>query len=344
VTLVDANSIKDVGINTDSIIQSRYADTLGVNPSDLNIDGGAYVDEFSSHAPQELVPGQMFDSLDLKVFSNVGLSSNDYAFRLFDNMLQDHSFYRISAASTTTLANALSITDSNIHVTNSSVLPIPNPTLAIPGFVFIGSEKIAYYTNDTTNNILGQIRRSVDGTAISNVHAVGSRIVDASETQLIPGVAMTTANITSTTNYAVTSNISLKLNFSSNVTANIGEYIVQKFANTTVAANLRVLGNVTAAKTVPVVKISGNLTARTGNTITINGNITANSYISNSVLGTINANGNVVISATASNYSLLQQTQAWYTTGTGTATDGTGLINSTTQQAVFLLNKPGYMP
>jgi hypothetical protein len=238
----------------------------------------------------------------------------------------------------------LSITDSNIHVTNSSVLPIPNPTLAIPGFVFIGSEKIAYYTNDTTNNILGQIRRSVDGTAISNVHAVGSRIVDASETQLIPGVAMTTANITSTTNYAVTSNVSLKLNFSSNVTANIGEYIVQKFANTTVAANLRVLGNVTAAKTVPVVKISGNLTALTGNTITINGNITANSYISNSVLGTVNANGNVIISATASNYSLLQQMQAWYTTGTGTATDGTGLINSTTQQAVFLLNKPGYMP
>ena len=344
VTLVDANSIKDVGINTDSIIQSRYADTLGVNPSDLNIDGGAYVDEFSSHAPQELVPGQMFDSLNLQVFSNVGLSSNDYAFRLFDNMLQDHSFYRISSASTTTLANILAITDSNIHVTDSSILPIPNPALAIPGFIFIGSEKIAYYTNDTTNNILGQIRRSVDGTPVSNVHAVGSRIVDASETQLIPDVAITTANVTSTTNYTVTSNVSLKLNFSSNVTANIGEYIVQKFANTTVAANLRVLGNVASAKVVPVVKISGNLTALTGNTITINGNITANTYISNSVIGTVNANGNVVISATASNYLLLQQAQAWYTPGAGTATDGTGLINSTTQQAVFLLDKPGYMP
>jgi len=439
VTLVDANSIKDVGIDTDSIIQSRYADTLGVNPSDLNIDGGAYVDEYSSHAPQELVPGQMLDSLNLQVFdANLITSTNNYAFRLFDNMTQDHTFHRISNAYTTTLRGNLSLTDQYVFVANASILPVPNSLLGIPGIVFVNNEKISYYKNYayrtawtanisvptdsvisynsniyvTTGNIyasyfanvasnvslvgnvatfgnaLGQIRRAVDGTAAFNPTAtvwtantiintgtvvyyqgnIGTvtgnvygntfanaapsitanikaiKVVDASIIQSVPNVTVTTANITSTTNYAVTSNVSLKLNFSSNVTANVGEYIVQKFANTTVAANLRVLGNVTAAKTVPVVKISGNLTARTGNTITINGNITANSYISNSVLGTVNANGNVIISATASNYSLLQQMQAWYTTGTGTATDGTGLINSTTQQAVFLLNKPGYMP
>ena len=439
VTETTVDSLKNVGIDTDSVIQSLYTDNLGINPSDINIDGGAYVDEYSSHAPQELVPGQMFDSLNLQVFdSNLITSTNNYAFRLFDNMTQDHSFYRISDESSTTLYGNLSITDQYISVANAAVLPAPNSVLGIPGIVFVNNEKISYYKNyaystawtantsvpndsvvtynsniyvttgnvyapyfaniasnvslvgniSTFGNSLGRIRRAVDGTAAFNpsvtvwtantdidagtvVYYQGNigtvsgnvygnafanaapgitanitpvRVVDASIIQSVPNVTVTTANITSATTYTTTANVSLVLRFSSNVTANVGEYIVQKFANTTVAANLRVIGNVKLGNAVPAVKIGGNLTALTGNTITINGNITANTYVSNSVLGTVNANGNVVVSATASDYVLLKQTNAWYTSGAGTATDGTGLINSTTQQAVFLLDKPGYMP
>jgi hypothetical protein len=439
VTLTSMDSLKNVGINTDSIIQSRYTDSLGVSPGDINIDGGAYIDEYSSHAPQELVPGQMLDSLNLQVFdANLITSTNNYAFRLFDNMTQDHTFHRISNAYTTTLLGNLSLTDQYVFVANASILPVPNSLLGIPGIVFVNNEKISYYKNyayrtawtanisvptdsvisynsniyvttgniyasyfanvasnvslvgnvSTFGNALGQIRRTVDGTAAfnptvtvwtgntiinagtviyyqgnigtvtgnvygntfanaapsitANIKAV--KVVDASIIQSVPNVTVTTANITSTTTYVTTANVSLKLYFSSNVTANVGEYIVQKFANTTVAANLRVIGNVKLGNVVPAVKIGGNLTSLVGNTITINGNITANTYTSNSVLGTVNANGNVVISATTSDYVLLKQTNAWYTSGTGTVTNGTGLINSTTQQAVFLLDKPGYMP
>mgnify|MGYP003345689226 FL=1 len=36
----------------DTVIQSRYIDTgLGTRPEDINIDGGAYIDYYSSHAP-----------------------------------------------------------------------------------------------------------------------------------------------------------------------------------------------------------------------------------------------------------------------------------------------------
>ena len=40
--------------------------------TDINVDGGAYVDTYSSHAPEELVPGAEFDTLDLRVYARPG--------------------------------------------------------------------------------------------------------------------------------------------------------------------------------------------------------------------------------------------------------------------------------
>jgi hypothetical protein len=40
--------------------------------TDVNVDGGAYVDTYSSHAPEELVPGAEFDTLDMKVYTRPG--------------------------------------------------------------------------------------------------------------------------------------------------------------------------------------------------------------------------------------------------------------------------------
>jgi hypothetical protein len=44
----------------------------GLAATDLNIEGGGYVDVYSSHAPEELVPGAIFDTLDMRVFSRPG--------------------------------------------------------------------------------------------------------------------------------------------------------------------------------------------------------------------------------------------------------------------------------
>jgi hypothetical protein len=44
----------------------------GTGATDLNVDGGAYVDTYSSHAPEELVPGAEFDTLDMRVFTRPG--------------------------------------------------------------------------------------------------------------------------------------------------------------------------------------------------------------------------------------------------------------------------------
>jgi hypothetical protein len=57
----------------DAVYESSYLDPfLGTRPTDINVDGGAYIDTYSSHAPQELVPGSEFDTLDMRVYTRPG--------------------------------------------------------------------------------------------------------------------------------------------------------------------------------------------------------------------------------------------------------------------------------
>ena len=69
----------------DAIYESRYLDPyLGINPAPayagdppnapngLVVDGGAYVDTYSSHAPEELIPGAEFDTLDMRIYTTPG--------------------------------------------------------------------------------------------------------------------------------------------------------------------------------------------------------------------------------------------------------------------------------
>ena len=130
----------------DSIIQSNYTDNaLGTRPEDIIVDGGAFVDRFSSHAPEEMVPGIMFDTLDIKVLTEV--SGSTLAYRIFNNMLNVISYTRLSSANSTTLSSNLNMLDTTISVTDGSKLPVANATSGIPGVIFVGSERITYFRN-----------------------------------------------------------------------------------------------------------------------------------------------------------------------------------------------------
>jgi hypothetical protein len=173
----------------DSIITSRYLDsTLGTKPEDINIAGGAYVDTFNSHAPEELVPGVTFDTLNMQVFSKLpeGITMGfristtpDFDFEQ-SKFVDVRDYHRISDEFTTTLVQDLYITDSNIYVEDSSKLTAPDPVLARPGVVYINGEKITYYYNSAYDreqypdgnhpHVLGQIRRGVDQTGAPLLH------------------------------------------------------------------------------------------------------------------------------------------------------------------------------
>lgn len=308
----------------DTIIRSNYIDSaLGTRAEDINVDGGAYIDRYSSHAPEELVPGITFDTLDMKIFTQS--NSSVYGYRVFSNMLRDTSYLRIADDATTYLANTLSITDTAIFVANSSVLPTPDPSTKYPGVVFIGGERITYWTNTVyspvawsanttftvgsavsylgnnyvvTGNInaatfnysnvsylpslyaLGQIRRGTEGTAASNSYPVGTLVTDAGYQQQIPD--LDTVDVRFVT-----------LQFSSNITANIGDYITQP--NT--GAGFRVISTASNVANVAVTYIGafkaniGQTVANT-NVVTFQGNITS-TYI-------VDVNESVTLSKTVS--------------------------------------------
>ena len=53
----------------DSHISSRFGDSLlGTRPEDIDVVGGKFVDQYNSHAPEEFIPGRVFDSLDMEIY------------------------------------------------------------------------------------------------------------------------------------------------------------------------------------------------------------------------------------------------------------------------------------
>jgi hypothetical protein len=57
----------------DAAYQSEFTDTaLGNRFSDINVDGGQFIGPYEGHAPEELVNGLEFDTLDFKVFTRPG--------------------------------------------------------------------------------------------------------------------------------------------------------------------------------------------------------------------------------------------------------------------------------
>jgi hypothetical protein len=379
---VDGNTF--TGNIYDSTIYSFYGNTLGVNPYDINIDGGTYINTFVSHAPEELVPGHMRDSLNLTVYNNgdanVTLTTSTLAFRMFKQMAGNVSAYRIASANVTTLSSNLNLTDTVIGVANANLLPLPSVANNTPGVVFINGEKItywrnyalegktpwtanaviptstlitnsgniylttgnvygAYFANITSNvtqvnaNTLAQIRRGVDGTYSPAIHATNSRVVDSSVQQLVPDSYSVNSNIGLVSQtYTVTGNVSYRLQLSAGLTANVGDYINQKFANTVVAANLRVLGNVTNSSNVAVIFVSGDITTTLANTVTVNTVIaTGVGVVSKNILGTVNSDGNTIVAANT----IVRIGNVWTSTSSS-------LSASTTTQAIFLKASAGF--
>jgi hypothetical protein len=57
----------------DAVYESPYTDPyLGIRSTSINVEGGGYIDQYSSYAPEELVPGSEFDTLDIRVYTTPG--------------------------------------------------------------------------------------------------------------------------------------------------------------------------------------------------------------------------------------------------------------------------------
>jgi hypothetical protein len=138
----------------------------------------------------------------MRIYTKIDANANVIAYRVFNNMLGDTGYLRISSANATALTSQLTINDSEIYVADASKLSAPDKLTATPGVIFINGERITYYRNYSDEVV----------TWITN------------------------------TNFAVDSILSYGnvITFSANITANRGEYIAQANigANAIVTANV----------------------------------------------------------------------------------------------------------
>ena len=253
-------------------IYSFYLDSnLGIRPQDINIVGGAYVDRYSSHAPEELVPGRMYDALELRVFSNTVGNTATYGYRAFHPMSANIEYTRISANATTTLASNLKLTDDEIVVVDATKLPTPAPSTGTPGIVFINGERIVYYQKYD----LAKISTAIPWTANTQI-ASGTLIT------LNGNVYLTTGNV-----YA---NASVYVN-----SANIQQITVNSLrqlrrgVDGTGAANIILAGNTVSDSS--FVQFIPNAQIYTSSTVT--GNVTATANVTFKLILSANITANV---------------------------------------------------
>jgi hypothetical protein len=149
----------------------------GITPETIITQGGTFISELFSHAPDELLPGRTYDSLTLTLIDR---STGNVGVRLFVSMTNSRSASTAGPDLSTSLALPLNLLDTTITVADGSKLATPNPVTITPGILHINGERIEYYTK--TNNVLGQIRRGVGGTGVASFHPSGSNVHNMNQT------------------------------------------------------------------------------------------------------------------------------------------------------------------
>jgi hypothetical protein len=202
-------------VETGFVIQEGYDDTNFDPPGSVNFGpgsfdysaGGAFnINDFDL-GRQDLVASRLWVTLDgvrlyegrdftlsgsFLILSSGTIASNSVlvvtmftdslvpeqsAFRIFQDMRGVQATYRITASTTTALAQALGTADPLIYVTNARALTQPDLEAGIFGLITIDGERITYREIDLINNTLGGLRRGTAGTAIAS-HAVDAPVYD----------------------------------------------------------------------------------------------------------------------------------------------------------------------
>ena len=141
----------------DAIYESSFTDTyLGTRTTDINVEGGAFIDTYSSHAPEELVPGSTFDTLDFRVYTRPGADweGNGHGFNI-----------RSINLAYTTIDNTVSFADVMAHAVAVRVINVTNKVSLIP---------LTEYTVDWPTRTVTVIAGAANGDVIDiQVYGVG---------------------------------------------------------------------------------------------------------------------------------------------------------------------------
>jgi len=138
--------VSDLDFDDNTEINTEYSGSfsdlyLGTLPEDINTDGGSFINTYDSHAPEELIPGSIFDTLDLTVHTRPGFDyqNNGHAFETrhvlnnftpsstiftFDNVVEHIVAIKVVNITTSTSLNAS--TDYIVNWSNKTIEIIDN--------------------------------------------------------------------------------------------------------------------------------------------------------------------------------------------------------------------------
>lgn len=97
-------------------------------------------------------------------------------FRVFVDMNSERFRSVFTPTHVVKLSQPLQISDTNVYVTNGSVLGEPDAFIPMPGIIMVNGERIIYY--EKNGNRLGRLRRGVGGTGVPSLHLAGSDVED----------------------------------------------------------------------------------------------------------------------------------------------------------------------
>ena len=178
----------------DTAITSDFADQyLGIRATDITVYGSGFVNNITGGSTEEHVNGRLYDTLDIRVFSqSAGGSPAAYpatGFRIFQDMMQNIYYYAIPAAGTTSLSANLTAWDDTVYLTSVAGFPDTNPETNNRGAFFVGGERISYLFIDRDANTVSGLLRGTLGTHIPQTHSAGARVEVASGAEQFPGSA-----------------------------------------------------------------------------------------------------------------------------------------------------------
>ena len=229
-----ANAVQDnKSVYSETNLPSpRMYETTSADPESINIAGGGFFDQTKSYAPEELVPGTTFDSVNIKV--QTVIDEYAYIYRIMKNPDGVSTYMAVSASRMTTLARDFVYGDDKIYLTDIAAISEPDVPLRRPGVVYINGERIKFWEIDKVAGVIKNPIRGLDFTAEAVLHPAGSTVEDQGEGLLIPGTTtVKTARFTYTAKkpiFAPTFVISTtdletaKLNLEVSLSVNVLEY------------------------------------------------------------------------------------------------------------------------
>jgi hypothetical protein len=131
-------------------------------------------------------PCTLNDNVVITSFSSGPLASTVLGYRIFNDILGNTQFTRLSKNNTTYLIEPLYFTDTSFRVADASVLSQPLVEENVPGVVIIAGERIEFFQIDYTTNTISQLRRATLGTGPHYYLEHGTKVIDQGYNQQIP--------------------------------------------------------------------------------------------------------------------------------------------------------------